>query len=30
MDAINQFLTQGINESFSYDESLEQLRRIMR
>ena len=30
MDAINQFLTQGINESFSYEESLEQLRRIMR
>ena len=29
MDAINQFLTQGIDESFSYEESLRQLRRIM-
>ena len=29
MDAINQFLTQGINEAFSYDESLSQLRRIV-
>ncbi len=29
MDAINRFLTQGINEAFSYDESLAQLRRIM-
>ena len=30
MDAINGFLTQGIDESFSYEESLEELRRIMR
>ncbi len=30
IDGINQFLMQGINESFSYEESLEQLRRIMR
>ncbi|MBD5162048.1 MAG: flagellar protein export ATPase FliI [Oscillibacter sp.] len=30
IDAINDFLMQGINESFSYDESLELLRRIMR
>ena len=29
MDAINQFLTQGINEAFSYEESLSQLRRIV-
>ncbi|MDE7242953.1 MAG: flagellar protein export ATPase FliI [Oscillospiraceae bacterium] len=29
MDAINGFLTQGINEAFSYDESLNQLRTIM-
>jgi len=29
MDAINRFLTQGINEAFSYDESLAQLRKIM-
>ncbi len=30
IDGINQFLMQGINESFSYEESLEQLRRILR
>ena len=30
IDSINQFLMQGVNESFSYDESLEQLRRMMR
>jgi len=30
MDAVNRFLTQGINESFSYDESLAQLRKIMK
>ena len=30
IDSINEFLMQGINESFSYDESLELLRRIMR
>ena len=30
MDAINQFLTQGIDEAFSYEESLSQLARIMR
>ena len=30
IDSINDFLMQGINESFSYDESLELLRRIMR
>jgi len=30
MDAINQFLMQGVDEAFSYDESLEQLRRILR
>ncbi|MDE6998432.1 MAG: FliI/YscN family ATPase, partial [Oscillospiraceae bacterium] len=29
MDAINRFLMQGINEAFSYDESLKQLRKIM-
>ena len=30
INAVNQFLMQGVNESFSYDESLEQLRRMMR
>ena len=30
IDGINDFLMQGINESFSYDESLELLRRLMR
>ena len=30
MDAINQFLMQGINESFSFDESLVQLQRILK
>ena len=30
IDGINQFLMQGINESFSYEESLEQMRRILR
>ena len=30
MDAINQFLMQGVDEAFSYEQSLEQLRRIMR
>ena len=30
MDAINQFLMQGTDESFSYEESLEQLRRILK
>ena len=30
MDAINQFLTQGIDESFSYEESLQQLQRILK
>ncbi len=30
MDAINQFLTQGIDESFSYEESLAQLQRILK
>jgi len=30
IDAINQFLMQGINESFSYEESLEQLRNILK
>ncbi len=30
IDAINQFLVQGIDEAFSYDESLNQLRRIMK
>jgi flagellum-specific ATP synthase len=29
MDAINKFLCQGIDESFSYEESLKELRRIM-
>ena len=29
IDAINQFLTQDINESFTYEQSLEQLRRIL-
>ena len=29
MDAINQFLMQGTNEAFSYDESLAQMRRIL-
>ena len=29
IDAINQFLMQGIDESFSYEESLEELRRIL-
>ena len=29
MDAINRFLMQGINEAFSYDESLKQLLKIM-
>ncbi len=29
MDAINQFLMQGVNESFSYEQSLEQLRAIL-
>ena len=30
MDAINGFLTQGINESFSYEESLKQMAAIFR
>ncbi len=30
MDAINQFLMQGTDEAFSYEESLEQLRRILK
>ena len=30
MDAINSFLTQGIDEAFSYDQCLNQLRQIMR
>ena len=30
IDAINSFLTQGINEAFSYDESLKEMARIMR
>ena len=30
MDAINDFLTQGTNEAFSYEESLAELARIMR
>ena len=29
IDAINQFLMQGVDEAFSYEESLNQLRRIM-
>ena len=29
MDAINQFLMQGTNEAFSYDESLAQMWRIL-
>ena len=30
IDGINQFLMQGINENFTYDQSLELLRRLMR
>ena len=30
MDAINQFLMQGVDEAFSYEESLDQLRRILK
>ena len=30
MDAINQFLMQGTDEAFSYEESLDQLRRILK
>ena len=30
MDAINQFLMQGTNEAYTYEESLNQLRRILR
>ena len=30
IDAINQFLMQGVDESFSHEESLEQLRRILK
>ena len=30
MDSINQFLTQGINESFSYEDCVRQLQRILR
>ena len=30
IDAINQFLTQDIDESFTYEQSLEQLRRILK
>ena len=29
IDAINQFLMQGVDEFFSYEESLEQLERIL-
>ena len=30
IDGINQFLMQGVDEAFSYEDSLEQLRRILR
>ena len=30
IDGINQFLTQGIDEAFTYEESLEQMRRILK
>ena len=30
IDSINQFLMQGVDESFSHEESLEQLRRILK
>ena len=30
IDGINQFLMQGTDEAFSYEESLEQLRRILK
>ena len=30
IDAINQFLMQGVDEAFSYEESLDQLRRILK
>ena len=30
IDGINQFLRQGTDESFSYEESLDQLRRILK
>ena len=30
IDSINQFLQQGIDESFSYEESLAELRRIIK
>ena len=30
IDGINQFLMQGTDEAFSHEESLEQLRRILR
>jgi flagellum-specific ATP synthase len=29
MDGINQFLTQGVDEAFSYEEDLEAMRKLL-